>query len=197
MKYRVVGWTDYDGDDAPDSESPIGFAERHAIVDDIKKNGYLFSGWDHQERWGCTPVLNDGKKRCFSQRGWGGVMAEAHGETEPYAYARYTFMESIAKPVLPRGSYTPCYFTPETELAEHLSLAVDGETLARARGQNPILLPDAPALRYLDAGDTLTLTDDGDALTVLVTGVDRRPANEEDGVSTSITLLVKHGKGKG
>ena len=44
MKYRVVGWTDCDGDDAPDSESPIGFAERHAIVEDIKKNCYLFTG---------------------------------------------------------------------------------------------------------------------------------------------------------
>ena len=194
MKYRVVGWTDYDGDDAPDSGSPIGFAERHAIVDDIKKNGYLFTGWDHEERWGCTPVLNDGKKRCFSQRGFGGVMAEAHGETEPYAYARYTFMESITQRILPKTEYDPRHFTPETELAEHLSLAVDGETVQRARGQNPILLPDDPALRYLDAGDTLTLSHNGDALTVLVTDVDRRLAKKEDGVPTPITLLVTYGE---
>lgn len=194
MKYRVVGWTDYDGDDAPDSESPIGFAERHAIVDDIKQNGYLFTGWDHEERLGCTPVLNDGKKRCFSQRGFGSVMAEAHGETDPYAYAHYTFMESITKRILPKTEYDPRHFTPERDLAEHLSLATDAATLCAARGQNPILLPDDPALRYLDAGDTLTLFFGADALTVSVTGVDRRPSREEDGVTTPITLLVAHGE---
>ena len=64
MKYKVVGWTSYDGDDVPDSEGRIGYAECCAIIDAIKEHGYLFSGWDHQEMFDCAPVLNDGKRRC-------------------------------------------------------------------------------------------------------------------------------------
>ena len=79
MKYKVIGWTYYDDNEILYSGNTIGFAERNAIIDEIRKHRYLFSGWHHQESWeGVVPVLNDGKKRCYSQRGWGGVMAKTY-----------------------------------------------------------------------------------------------------------------------
>ena len=43
MKYRVVGWTEYDNPNVPmESCSP---AAMQAILRDIRENGYLFTGW--------------------------------------------------------------------------------------------------------------------------------------------------------
>ena len=96
MKYRVIGWTYYEDNDVLEKKGTIGFAERNAIIDEIRKHKYLFSGWHHQESWnGVVPILNDGKKRCYSQRGWGGVMAEAYGYMEDYDYSLFSFHQSI------------------------------------------------------------------------------------------------------
>ena len=98
MKYRVVGWTYYDNSEIFNSGNTIGFAERNAIIDEIRKHKYLFTGWHHQESCeGVVPILNDGKKRCFSQRGWGGVMAEAYECMGNYDYASFSFHQSINK----------------------------------------------------------------------------------------------------
>lgn len=157
MKYRVVGWTGYDDISIEDSGNTIGFAERHAVIDDIKKNGYLFSGYDHQEMWDCAPVLNDGKKRCFSQRGWGGVMAEAHGYFGAYDYSLFAFgiNEEYAK--RPNNTFCTEDFTPEENLSEHFEIEVDEGIFALAERRNPFFLPDLAELRFIDAGDTLTL----------------------------------------
>ena len=157
MKYRVVGWTSYDDESTPDSTGSIGFAERNAIIDDIKANGYLFSGYDHQEMWDCAPVLNDGKKRCFSQRGWGGVMAEAHGYFGAYDYSLFTFGVNESHVKRPKNYFISDDFTPEESLSEHFEIEVDEGIFALAEGRNPFFLPDLPELRSIDAGDTLTL----------------------------------------
>ena len=198
MKYRVVGWTDYDGDDVPDSGSRIGYAERHAIIDEIKRNGYLFSGWEHHEGWRTVPVLNDGKKRCFSQRGWGGVMAEAYGCYAPYDYARFTFYESIDERTVkkPSTGFSPRSFTPEGELAESFTLAAEAEVFRLAKENNPFRIDDTDALRYLDAGDTLTLTHGEETLTFFVTDVERERINfSPEGANElppSTVVLVTH-----
>ena len=97
MKYKVIGWTYYEDYNIPESSKTIGFSERNAIIDEIKKHKYLFSGYDHQESFdNCVPILNDGKKRIFSQRGWGGVMAEAYGYMNDYDYVNFTFYDSIS-----------------------------------------------------------------------------------------------------
>ena len=157
MKYKVVGWTSYDDMSVEDSGNTIGFAERHAIIDNIKANGYLFSGYDHQEMWDCAPVLNDGKKRCFSQRGWGGVMAEAHGYFGAYDYSLFTFGIKEEAVKRPRNYFVADNFTPEEDLAEHFEIDVDEGIFALAKSLNPFFLPDLPELRFIDAGDTLTL----------------------------------------
>ncbi len=175
MKYRVVGWTSYDGCEVSDKQGAIGFAERHAIIDDIQKNGYLFTGWDHQEMLDCAPVLNDGKRRCFSQRGFGGLMAEAHAAFGEYDYAGFTFYESIdpSRKKLPKIGFDPEAFTPEENLAEEVVLTVPAELLFAAKAGSSVTFDDSPALRYLDAGDTLTLITDGEEVTLCVLDVDR------------------------
>ena len=194
MKYRVVGWTDYDGDDVPDSGSRISFAECHAIIDEIKKQGYLFSGWDHQEGWRTVPVLNDGKKRCFSQRGWGGIMAEAYGYTDPYDYSLFTFYESIRpeKVKKPQSGFFPQSFTPETELAEHFTLKVDEALFRAAQANDPLRMKDVEELRYLDAGDTLTLCLEGEALTLLVTKVERTRDISRTDAKEGTTVVITY-----
>ncbi len=89
MKIKVIGWTTYD--DYTVSEGEHSFASNEAIIDDIRKHGYEFTGWDHQETPNCVPVLSDGKSRTFSQRGWGGIMGEAYGLTGDMDYCKYAF----------------------------------------------------------------------------------------------------------
>lgn len=55
MKYKVIGWTFSDNYDI--ESVPLTFAARHAIVDDIRENNYLFSGLDHQESCMVVPFL--------------------------------------------------------------------------------------------------------------------------------------------
>ena len=87
MQYKVVGWTEYDASGIQDA--PLTDAAARAIVEDIRAHGYYFSGFDHQERLLGAPVLNDGRRRAVSQRMFAALMAEAHGESDPYAYSRF------------------------------------------------------------------------------------------------------------
>ncbi len=89
MKLKVIGYADYD--DYHFRKETMSFAAKAAIVDDLKEHGYDYSGYNHQE-WslGC-PVLNDGTICRLSQRGWGGVMAEAKGYNSPWDYALFAF----------------------------------------------------------------------------------------------------------
>ena len=80
MKYKVIGWTYYDNEEILSQRGTIGFAERNAIIDEIRKHKYLFTGYDHQEGYNTVPILNDGRARLFSQRGFGGLMAEAYNK---------------------------------------------------------------------------------------------------------------------
>ncbi len=90
MKLKVVGWT-YDCD-MRFGDVDCDYAARAAIIADIREHGYLFTGEQHQEESLGVPVMNDGSKRSFSQRGWGDLMAEAYDEEEPNSYAKYSFM---------------------------------------------------------------------------------------------------------
>jgi len=77
MKYKVIGWTDYDDAGLPDGDATFG--AQNAIIDEIVKKGFEFTGWEHQNDLYCVPVLNNGYKYLYSSRGWGGLMAEAYG----------------------------------------------------------------------------------------------------------------------
>ena len=153
MKWRVVGWTYYD---SSLQEGDWSWAVHNAIVDDVKKNGYLFSGFSHQEGYNCVPVLNDGKARRFTQRSWGGIIAEARGYTGGMDYVKFAFMMERDKEIRPQIEFDENSFTPETDLNESFVIEVSQNDFDGAvRGG--IKLDDLIELRYLDVGDTLVL----------------------------------------
>ena len=180
MKLRVVGWTHYDDDLA----SEDSWAARMATVDDIKKHGYAFSGWSHQECQCCAPVFNNGKMLRYSQRGWGGVMAEAHGYTGRLDYTTYAFMidpKQLDSEIHPTDEFDEATFQPEVDLNERFELAVAQDIFDAAQKSGEIKVDDLPALRYLDVGDTLALVCGEKTAEYTVADVDRkRDLTEEE-----------------
>ncbi len=179
MKYKVIGWTEYDNFEvqaAPCSESAL-----QAIIADIKQNGYVFTGYDHQESMNGAPVLNDGKKRLFSQRSFGGVMARAHGDFSRMGYAYYAFQwdrgwdDEDCGILLPPAerSFSPYDFVPEENLNEEFIYSVDKEAFEQAK-KGQLKLADSPELIFLDAGDTLTLVCGTEKRSFLVKEFERR-----------------------
>ena len=181
MKLRVVGWTWYDDDI---EEGKQCWAARNAIVDDIKAHGYEFSGWAHQECERCAPILNDGKIYRFSQRGWGDVMAEAHGLTGRLDYTIYAFNwngfylddeeNDEEKEVYPQEDFDIDSFAPETDLSERFEVEVSSQIYETALQQGEIKLDDLAELRYLDGGDTLELRCGDKRAEYIVADVDRQ-----------------------
>lgn len=184
MKIRVVGWTEYDSFEFKEGEN--SWAVRMAVVDEIRKNGYLFSGYDHQERCNCAPVFNDGKMRRFSQRGFADMMAEAHGETDYMAYASYMFgLGPDDGCCFPQNEVGKGDFQVEKDLAETFVLPVDEQFFAGAPTverttvgdvtltKKTIKVADLPELRYIDKGDTLVLTCNGKSAAFRITEVTR------------------------
>lgn len=182
MKYKVIGWTYYENYEMPFKGDSIGFAERNAIIDEIRKHKYLFSGWHHQESWNnVVPVLNDGRKRGYSQRGWGGVMAEAYNEMGDFDYARYTFQESINEEALkfPKEEFDPSNFVSKPLENEHFDVEVSQELFDIAKKKNPFYLEDLDSLRFIDNNDTITLHCNDETLTFLVEDVNRNKKEVE------------------
>ena len=170
MKYKVIGWTDYE-DERYDNE-PLTFASRHAIVDCIKAHGYRFSGWEHQESlYGC-PVLNDGKKRTCTQRGFGSIMAEAHNEGAG-GYARYLVMMDKSCLVVPERGVDKAKIENKDSLVQSYSLVVSDEVYARTIETLTLEIDDLIELRYIDTGDTLSLSAIDKQDEFLVVSVDR------------------------
>jgi len=156
MKYRVIGYTDYDWPDFADGENSDAAIE--AIIEDIKKHGYCFSGYAHQEYDNCVPVLNDGLARRFSQRGWGGVMARANGFTGYMDYSSFAFSFGYEEEKTPPLSR---YITPdEVEnivSADSFSVELSSGALAAALSKGELELSDTPEYKKLECGDVLVL----------------------------------------
>lgn len=97
-KLTVVGWVDYDDEYFP--EAPTHTQEMFdAVVEEVKKHGYLFGGDSHQDRSNCCPVLSNGYKMCCSWRGWGAVIGAAYrnGKKRQYEYMD-GYMDMLIKP---------------------------------------------------------------------------------------------------
>ncbi|MBQ9103998.1 MAG: hypothetical protein IJY57_02795 [Clostridia bacterium] len=171
MKYKVIGWTFYEDSSFPNVD--LTFAARHAIVDEIKEKGYLFSGYDHQEASYGVPVLNDGKRRVCSQRGFGDIMAEAHGETDIFAYSRYAFGINRSAIVAPKASVDLDAIKKKSQLCERFTLPLDKEKYDSAIETKTLVLDDLPLLRYLEKGDKITLVCDKEKITLKVIDANR------------------------
>ena len=174
MKLKVLGWTYYDDYDF--EEGTNGWAATNAVIDDIKEHGYLFSGEDHQEHSCCAPILNDGKIHRFSQRGFGGIMAEAHGYTKRMDYSLFAFGINPDAAVYPTREIS-CYDDLRSQVCNHLAekfcVNVCAETFNLAQS-GAITLDDLPELRYLDVGDTLILRCNGQKAAFEVSDVNRQ-----------------------
>lgn len=198
MKYKVIGWTFYDNSEILDSGSSIGFAERNAIIDEIIKHKYMFSGWHHQESWdGVVPILNDGRKRCFSQRGWGGVMAEAYGHMGMYDYSSFTFHESIPRNKLrfAPDDFDVNMYQPKAVENEHFDVCVNEGLFEIAKSNNPFYLEDLKELRYIDKNDTITLYCNDQKLSFVVKDIDRNKTdinlkNAKDLINSEYKIIV-------
>lgn len=83
MKYKVIGWT-YAGNEMFPRHEKITPCVSAAVVEDIRKHGYLFGGNQHEDY---CPVLNDGTYVLYTCRDWGAIMAQAHGEVGDNAHA--------------------------------------------------------------------------------------------------------------
>ena len=171
MKLKVIGWTSYS---TPLKQGKVSWAAQYAIIEEIKKHGYSFSGWAHQEGYGCAPVLNDGKVYRFSQRGWGGIMAEAHGYTGSMDYSLYAFAGDRDKEIRPEGGYDESAVAPEGSLAESFSFEVSEAEFLKLHKKRKIKWEDVPALKYLDAGDRLIFTCKEQLVEYIVTDVERQ-----------------------
>lgn len=191
MKLRVVGWTYYENTLFKEGQS--NWAARMALVDEIREKGYLFSGYDHQERYNCVPVFNDGKLRRFSQRGFADIMAEANGDYYYMAYSLYMFGLDSSKCKFPEKEIYKNDFEAEKNLAETFVVEVDEQTFANAPIvkrfgigsyvfiNKKIKLLDSDELRFIAEGDTLVLTCNGkySAFSILEVERDRGLSSEE------------------
>ena len=110
--FRVTGWTNtiahthvlvnglYDGDAGIDRDTL-----RPVIVEEVRKRGYKFNGLYHQHGEFGRPIINDKYVVMYSQRGWGGVMAEALqiDNSDGMAYCDWAWENPHGEyPVLPR-----------------------------------------------------------------------------------------------
>ncbi len=158
MKVRVVGWTHY-GDSRFESDG-ITYAEMEAIVDDIKENGYMFTGMHHQGCKYCVPVLNDGKKRTFSERGFGKIMARGHDVFRSGGYVDYAFNwgysdEELKMPGEEREIKEA--FEPETDLNEEFEIQVTKEQFDEIRASLKLTFSHEHKYRYMSCGDYLVV----------------------------------------
>lgn len=125
MKYEVIGWTvDCDGD--YEQHEAITAPVDAAIIKEIRKHGYLFGGDMHEEY---CPILNDGTLVSYSWRGWGRIMALAHGlEETDYMYG---YMDMLLKPEArkypKRGLFEGARIFPREQLAETFTMHLNGK----------------------------------------------------------------------
>lgn len=158
MKLEVIGWTYYD--DFTYEEGPVDEASYNAVLDEVVKRGYLFTGWHHQESLDCAPVLNDGKIRRFSARSWGGLMARSQGMTGKFDYSAYAFYtgfsdeESFKFPGSEAFLNEEKILTPE-ELREEYTVKTNGSYLSKIGKLLNRTLPDLPEYRYMAEGDVI------------------------------------------
>ncbi len=156
MKYEVVGWTYYEAD-YPDVD--CSWAIRTCVENDIRKNGYVFSGYEHQEGYKTVPVLNTGEKVTFSRRGFANVMSDAHGYTGPYDYSFYMEYQSISPSSrkLPIKSPSKQDFVEKSTIVEHFVLEVDPEQWQLLQAKGKVSIVNTPALDFIDKDDTITI----------------------------------------
>ena len=102
--YKVTGWTCSDDDcyvhvngtflmDSNPPELNMR-AIRDAIISEVRDKEYQFTGSYHQYGEYGTPIINDKYIIEYSQRSWGGIMADALGlpNNDGFAYVKWAWI---------------------------------------------------------------------------------------------------------
>jgi len=176
MKLKVIGWVWYDDTTYP-GES-VDWAAYNAVVDDVKANGYCFTGYHHQEMFDCVPVLSDGKMRRFSQRGWGDLMATVMGLKGRYAYSAYAFSSPFNENddfVMPSGRDVDesQILSPE-ELVDEYRVTIRIDSLRRGEESGTLRLPDRDEYRFMAVGDIIVFLNKGEEYRYRITQLEKK-----------------------
>ena len=173
MKLKVIGWTYYDDPNYEYFETT--WATHNAVLQDVKDNCYLFTGYHHQEYNYCCPVLNNGKKIIFTQRGFGGLMAKAHGYNKTYDYSLFTFPPNPRDEhfKIPKIKPDKSLIVDEKTLYETYEINADMETIATADVKNQLRLEDLDKYALIEVGDIVKLINDKHTTKYKVISVDR------------------------
>lgn len=200
MKYKVIGYTSYDNEEI--KPEYCNYSAIEAIIEDLRVNDYLFSGENHEYFSHCAPVLNDGKKRLFSPRSFGRLMANAKGECGYYGHCGYDFTifeeNELRLPEKERWLDTKRDLESliELDLQEEFTLLVDKDQLDKARDEGTISFPQRDELRFMDKGDSLTLVCEDEKEVFLIEAYDKDDYYEDfcDPYSkpeTTVTVTLK------
>lgn len=109
MTYKVIDWVtglgednklrypDFDGflrENIPPEQFNAEYGEaEEAVIESIRRNGYRFSGSDHQHAKRCMPLLDNGTVFFVSMRHWGELMFRAWhpSENDEHGYCKYAW----------------------------------------------------------------------------------------------------------
>lgn len=109
---KIVGWTEW-GDPRYKEMFPIGGTYREVevkvvraiIAEELRTNGYKFTGSYHQNGDYGVPVFDNGEVFQCSQRIWGGIMAEAYSDeidnSDGYGYTVWAWLPPYEPMVVP------------------------------------------------------------------------------------------------
>ena len=109
---EIIGYSSYDNSEfLPMKDEEFNDKMIDMIVDDIKKNGYFYTGEDQQDNPDCCPVFSNYRIMRFSRRGFGFIMARACGYEDKMAYSLFMdrFMINSKKKKFPDGKSIPMY----------------------------------------------------------------------------------------
>ena len=113
-KLRIVGWTSFDSAYPTRMITNEELLEQLSLIkEEIAKNGYRFSGEEHQNSLTGVPVFSDGT--CFraSMRSWGMIMASLNEGTSYMDF--YMTLESGSKlPEFSNIDVKPCKVKEES-----------------------------------------------------------------------------------
>ena len=132
MKYEVIGWIYCGNRDYPSKEN-ISASVNKAIINEIRKHGYLFGGDMHENY---CPVLNDGTYVGYSWREWGKIIASAYEEEGGYSYMSGYMDEMIYEKSRKYPESLPVAdvrIVPREAIAETFVISLEDESFDKIR----------------------------------------------------------------
>ena len=106
-KLRIVGWTNFECEYPSRNVEGSELREIVQLIgNECVKNGYCFSGQDHQNAETGVPVFSDGTCLRASMRAWGQIMAAIYSAVEGIELSYMDFyMDSYKEKCLPEDEY--------------------------------------------------------------------------------------------